>query len=320
MKCPKCGYLGFETTDRCRHCGYDFSLFPFTSEPDLTLQDSPTRTPAVLSDFELPSIAPQPEASAPAALDLDRLFGAESAPAAAEPPPVREAAPESASSTPTAEMASFEAGNGHGEPGPSLFEEMPIVTAPRPPLAVRRSTPDLPRGRARTTRPARAEEPLSLGLEATERRRSHPDVSAAEQLEAATIGARLGAAGIDGLLLGGIAALALILTVRIAGLELTMADLRVIPPVPFAAFIVVLALAYFAGFTVAGGQTIGKMATKIRVLGDDGRSVDVAGSVLRALGAMLVPLTLGLAYVTVLLTSDHRALHDRLAGTRVVRA
>lgn len=99
-----------------------------------------------------------------------------------------------------------------------------------------------------------------------------------------------------------------------------MADLRVIPPVPFAAFIFVLALAYLAGFTVAGGQTIGKMATKIRVLGDDGRSVDAAGSVLRALGAMLVPLTLGLAYATVLLTSDHRALHDRLAGTRVVRA
>ena len=26
MKCPKCGYLGFETSDRCRNCGYDFSL------------------------------------------------------------------------------------------------------------------------------------------------------------------------------------------------------------------------------------------------------------------------------------------------------
>jgi uncharacterized RDD family membrane protein YckC len=320
MKCPKCGYLGFETTDRCRHCGYDFSLFPFTAEPELTLQDSPTRTPALLSDFELPSIAPQPEPPASNALDLDRLFGVEPGPAAAEPPPVMAAAPESASSTPT---ASFESGNGHGEPASSLFEEMPIVTAPRParpPLAVRRSTPELPRGRARTTRPTRAEEPLSLGLESAERRRSHPDVSAAEQFEAATIGARLGAAGIDALLLGGIAALALVLTVRIAGLELTMADLRVIPPVPFAAFIFVLALAYLAGFTVAGGQTIGKMATKIRVLGDDGRSVDAAGSVLRALGAMLVPLTLGLAYATVLLTSDHRALHDRLAGTRVVRA
>ena len=31
MKCPKCGYLGFEHVDRCRNCGYDFS---FTSRPD----------------------------------------------------------------------------------------------------------------------------------------------------------------------------------------------------------------------------------------------------------------------------------------------
>ena len=26
MKCPKCGYLGFEDMERCRNCGYDFSL------------------------------------------------------------------------------------------------------------------------------------------------------------------------------------------------------------------------------------------------------------------------------------------------------
>ena len=26
MKCPKCGYVGFEETPRCRHCGYDFSF------------------------------------------------------------------------------------------------------------------------------------------------------------------------------------------------------------------------------------------------------------------------------------------------------
>ena len=26
MKCPKCAYLGFETGDRCKNCGYDFSL------------------------------------------------------------------------------------------------------------------------------------------------------------------------------------------------------------------------------------------------------------------------------------------------------
>ena len=26
MKCPKCAYLGFETGDRCKNCGYDFAL------------------------------------------------------------------------------------------------------------------------------------------------------------------------------------------------------------------------------------------------------------------------------------------------------
>ena len=26
MKCPKCAYLGFDTGERCRNCGYDFSL------------------------------------------------------------------------------------------------------------------------------------------------------------------------------------------------------------------------------------------------------------------------------------------------------
>ena len=50
MKCPKCDYLGFETGDRCKNCGYDFSLIELaSSEPeepeeveiDLTLQVAP---------------------------------------------------------------------------------------------------------------------------------------------------------------------------------------------------------------------------------------------------------------------------------------
>ena len=41
MKCPKCHYLGFETGDRCRNCGYDFSLIPSADAdvPDLTLRE-----------------------------------------------------------------------------------------------------------------------------------------------------------------------------------------------------------------------------------------------------------------------------------------
>ena len=55
MKCPKCGYLGFETTDRCRNCQYDFSLAPFAIEPELALQ-SGDRMPNPTADFELPGM------------------------------------------------------------------------------------------------------------------------------------------------------------------------------------------------------------------------------------------------------------------------
>ena len=40
MKCPKCDYLGFETGDRCKNCGYDFSLMPIdAADADLPLRE-----------------------------------------------------------------------------------------------------------------------------------------------------------------------------------------------------------------------------------------------------------------------------------------
>ena len=83
MKCPKCGYLGFETTDRCRNCGYDFSLAPFSSEPELPLRDN-DKNPS--TDFDLPNISKPSDAMTPSSLDLDRLFGAETP--ATPPPPM----------------------------------------------------------------------------------------------------------------------------------------------------------------------------------------------------------------------------------------
>ena len=55
------------------------------------------------------------------------------------------------------------------------------------------------------------------------------------------------------------------LTVRLAGL--TMAELDMVPPLPLAAFLVGLAAAYLAAFTACGGQTLGKMALGVRVVG-----------------------------------------------------
>ena len=53
MKCPKCNYLGFETGDRCKNCGYDFSLMGDPEAPvdfgldiDLALRSSDDTLPA----------------------------------------------------------------------------------------------------------------------------------------------------------------------------------------------------------------------------------------------------------------------------------
>src|SRR5687767_13356659 len=87
MKCPKCGYLGFETTERCRNCQYDFSLAPFRTEAELTLQDG-TRAIESPLDFELPPLERPSEAPDPSVLDLDRLFGDPEPGAAAQAPAV----------------------------------------------------------------------------------------------------------------------------------------------------------------------------------------------------------------------------------------
>jgi uncharacterized RDD family membrane protein YckC len=150
-----------------------------------------------------------------------------------------------------------------------------------------------------------------------------PGISAAETvaslIEAPPLSARVGAGAIDASLLMALGAAILYLTLRVTGLSNTIDDVRVLPPVPFVGFLGLMAFGYVAMFTVAGGQTIGKMLMSLRVISADGRPIDAAGGMLRAAACMLVPLTLGLSYVPVLVTSDHRALHDRLAGTRVVR-
>ena len=351
MKCPKCGYLGFETTDRCRNCQYDFSLAPFTSEPELTLQGA-DRGAESGNDFELPAIAPQSDRLSASTLDLDRLFG-DPEPSASAPPDSNELRRERILEPPTLTARDDDAPEAIKEPiddsslafpaqgdPPAItmpappaamtaaaddsglpFDDGPIVPPPaaRPPLAVRRSTPEVPRNRPRTTRPVRVD---SLDFEPSAKSGAASQAASdtvASLMEMPSLGARVSAGLIDVLLLVGIDAAVLYLTLRVTGLQNTIEDLRVLPAVPFVGFLATLAFGYVAAFTVAGGQTIGKMVLSLRVIGDDGRPVDAAGGTLRALGCMLVPIPLGLSYLPALFTSDHRAIHDRLAGTRVVQ-
>jgi uncharacterized RDD family membrane protein YckC len=124
----------------------------------------------------------------------------------------------------------------------------------------------------------------------------------------------------DLLLLGSIDAAVIYLTLAIAGLTLTAANVAELPIVPTAAFLLLLNGGYLVAFTTAGGQTIGKMLTGIRVMTEEGTRVDLGRAVLRAGGCLVSLLTAGLAYLPALFSADSRALHDRLAGTRVVRA
>src|SRR5215831_5018757 len=38
MRCPKCRYLGLDDFDRCRNCGYEFSLSETVDPPDLMIR------------------------------------------------------------------------------------------------------------------------------------------------------------------------------------------------------------------------------------------------------------------------------------------
>jgi uncharacterized RDD family membrane protein YckC len=274
MKCPKCDYLGFDAGDRCKNCGYDFSLMP-------------------ASDITLDSRA-DPAATSPVV-------------AATRP--------------------SLPLFTKRGERDDEPLIKLPV--APRPPLSVRK-TPEMPRFRpSRPVHRADTEPALRLFEEAapdldlrlrdeSPARSAVTSVTAVEpQLAGASgVGARLGALLIDHVILFAIDAAVVYFTLRMAAL--TTSQWQVLPPVPVVTFLVLVKLAYFFAFTAVGGQTIGKMALHIRVVTTENRPLDAALALRRTLAGVLSWLTLGLGFLPALIGSQRRALHDRVAGTRVV--
>jgi uncharacterized RDD family membrane protein YckC len=330
VKCPKCNYLGFETGDRCKNCGYDFSLI---SDPD----------PSIDLDFEVALRAS--DDTLPASVDWDDQFN-------------RMDADELADAAALAESpATLEIADPHPEPaaearrdppmrverkvsrfGPaSLFDadDEPMIrvpAAPRAPLAVRR-TPETPRLRAvpkAVPKPSRPIE-LSPALDFVE---EVAPIAAVEPIAetrartAARLGAvvqpaadsspvaRLAAAAIDHALLGAVDLAVAYFTVRMTGL--TLDNLLMLPLVPLVAFLLLVKLSYFAAFTAVGGQTIGKMALRIRVVTAEDETVNGPLAVKRTLAGVASAVTLGIGFLPALLGSERRALHDRLTHTRVV--
>ena len=354
MKCPKCAYLGFETGDRCKNCGYDFSLLSAAeSDPSDFIHHASSDAldyahQASSSELDYVFQTPSDDVSIQVNGDLDpydRWFDSRHAPLAAKrgPEPSRrdndDALPVSVTrESPFAGEAAAPSPVAHVVPRSSadalpLFrpsedaDDEPLIkmpAAPRAPLAVRR-TPDTPRLRAMPRQVSRppvpvlqfSEEPLDVPARPAETvPRVHVQTDDAMTGDSSRTGGRLTAAAVDHAILLGIDLGVVYFTVRMAGLS--MSEWNVLPLVPMVAFLGLLKISYFYAFTAVGGQTIGKMAVGTCVIAADGAPVDAARAMRRTFAGVLSVLLLGLGFVPALFGS-RRALHDRLAGTRVVR-
>lgn len=308
MRCPKCQYISFGSANRCRNCGYDFSL----ADDVAAFEDLPIQTGdepiGPLSDLPLGSTATPEQVGRPAA--------------ASAPSPLREALPpgDASDAVPSAaaDLPLFSI---------SALDDRPLVSAPavpRPPLAVRRDPPVITRLRQP---PLEDETGLAPALPGATR--SSPPVFADEDAGGATgadgrgglapVAARLAAGALDAAIMAGIDAGVVALTLRFTGV--TFADLAQAASIPLAAFLLLLNGGYLVMFTAAGGQTIGKMTAGVRVVPDDGGArVPFATSIVRAAAYLVSLLPAGLGLLPILFSPDGRAIHDRLSSTRVVKA
>lgn len=87
---------------------------------------------------------------------------------------------------------------------------------------------------------------------------------------------------------------------------------------PSVAFVAVAGFVYATVAHTLAGATLGKRLAGIRVVGRDGRSPGPARSAIRSGGVLLSVALAGAGLLPALLTPSRRALHDLLAGTRVV--
>jgi uncharacterized RDD family membrane protein YckC len=77
---------------------------------------------------------------------------------------------------------------------------------------------------------------------------------------------------------------------------------------------------YSAVLHALDGQTLGKLAVGVRVVGVEGTRLTFGAALLRWMAGFVSAAPLGLGFVMAGLRRDKRALHDLIAGSRVERA
>jgi uncharacterized RDD family membrane protein YckC len=297
MRCPKCQYISFESEERCRNCGYEFAM------------DAPLE-----NDSELPlraddDIGPPDDLALRPASELSSS------------PPAETRAETLGRPVPGSELPLF------GGVGPSARGETSPVAARgtvKSPVSSRRPRAEPPRGVPSAGAEGRLQFAAPDGAGVSRHAGSHPleDPGYTRPLSApapgaASIGRRALGTAIDLIVLAAIDVVVIDATLRVVGLPLREADK--LPLLPLVGFLCLLNGGYLAGFVAAGGQTMGKMLAGVRVVAEDGRRASLGQAVVRAAAYAVSVLPLGLGCLPALVSAGRRTVHDRLAGTRVVR-
>jgi len=335
MRCTKCHYLSFEPEPRCKNCGHDLSI------DEMELDLAPVERD-MLADFDLDLSGNHSDSNHRAgtgsggsrARAYDSGVATMTPPAMAKPvaavaPPVARAAAPMTAPIMTTELPLFVRDMADDEE--DLTPLVKVPARPRPPLAVRKATPDPAKLRARYA-PVTHERDLLDDVEdvtyapvAPTAMHSEPALYPTEEPAAfapyqtapattVSMSTRIGAAMLDLAVLGSVAAVTIMFTLRVV--ELPVAQVMTLPVLPLLAFFALIGIGYEIMFTAANGQTIGKMVMGLRVVSDEDEDrVSFRQATVRAL--LMLPLGAGLVAA---FSGSGQAVHDRMAHTRVVQA
>ena len=87
----------------------------------------------------------------------------------------------------------------------------------------------------------------------------------------------------------------------------------------FQVYIVGVLFAYFSAFWLRSGQTLAMKTWRIRLVNADGGPLTLRQALLRFFLALLGLLLAGAGFWWALFDRDRQFLHDRIAGTRLIR-
>ena len=125
--------------------------------------------------------------------------------------------------------------------------------------------------------------------------------------------ARMAAGVCDLVFVGSLDTFVVLLTLGLAGLNL-------LSIAPFLMFLLLLNTGYVVVPAVVGGQTIGKMIFRLRVVDRNGGPVLFGASLVRLFYTMISLGLFGFGVLWMFMDAECCAWHDRLSGTRVVAA